>query len=209
MSNKQLAYLEYRLYIYFVSVEFYTLWWAGFFCVWCFIGSNCNSYLYCREIPMVSRSQLDKVCLYENVPEKCDGTSDCGDSNSIVSVSIWWRRVTGIAVFYYLLITSKKTCPVYMYMYLHCTLLKYESVLEFKLVYLAKTPLVLLTLFMDWYVVLWMLSFCLSLLSFFLFQSHEVQELSLLFVRHAERVDAVMGKEWVKNCFEDSGAGSE
>ena len=96
-----------------------------------------------------------------------------------------------------------------MYMYLHCTLLKYESVLEFKPVYLAKTSLVLFTLFMDWYVVLWMLSFCLSLLSFFLFQSHEVQELSLLFVRHAERVDAVMGKEWVKNCFEDSGAGSE
>ena len=41
-----------------------------------------------------------------------------------------------------------------------------------------------------------------------LFQSHEAQELSLLFVRHAERVDAVMGKEWVKNCFEDSGGGS-
>ena len=41
-----------------------------------------------------------------------------------------------------------------MYIYLHCTLLKYESVLEFKPVYLAKTSLVLLTLFMDWYVVL-------------------------------------------------------
>ena len=95
-------------YLCFVSVEFYTLWWAGFFCVWCFIGSNCNSYLYCREIPMVSKSQLEKVCLYENVPEKCDGTSDCGDSNCTVSVSIWWRCVTRTAVFYYLLITSKK-----------------------------------------------------------------------------------------------------
>lgn len=34
-----------------------------------------------------------------------------------------------------------------------------------------------------------------------------VKNLSLLFIRHAERIDTVMGKDWVKNCFEDSGKG--
>lgn len=42
---------------------------------------------------MISKTQLEKVqvCLYENVPEKCDGRTDCGDPSCTVRIIVTLR----------------------------------------------------------------------------------------------------------------------
>lgn len=163
----------------------------------------------------MSKPKLERVQLYENIAA-CDGLDDCDDYDCMVSCLLMFVFIyySSIIVFHKVHLFRGSVirkfehwtnCSIYVWDHLirkilsitglYCSL-KTKNFLMKLWCRIALSSLVGQTFFLH------LLHYVL-----FLFQSHGDNELSLIFIRHAERVDAVMGKDWVKNCFEDAGKG--